>query len=124
MCDYTLIKPYKDEILQGGLNFLRRSEKASGTVKISPGDELSNLQPHKFASVRESVTVMLMEAFKDNDRFLSQIDHVEDVFSKYNQSRKRRGAVCEEDVLEKEGLLKILKAYARLTIFHEINRLF
>ena len=122
MSDYNLIKPYKDELLQAGMSFLKRSGKANGTAKGVQGDELNNLHPHNDTkSVREYVNVMLMKAVKENDRHLS---HEEDVILKTNQSRKRRGAVCEEDVLERDGLLKLLKAYAKLTIFHEIYSLF
>ena len=122
MSDYNLIKPYKDELLQAGMSFLKKSGKANGTSKGVQGDELTNLHPHiNTTSVREYVNVMLMKAVKENDRHLS---HEEDVILKTNQSRKRRGAVCEEDVLERDGLLKLLKAYAKLTIFHEIYSLF
>ena len=125
MSDYNLIKPYRDELLQAGMSFLKRSGKANGTAKGVQGDELNNLHPHNDTkSVREYVNVMLMKAVKENDRHLSQINYDEDGFFKKNQSRKRRGAVCEEDVLERDGLLKLLKSYSKLMIFHEIYSLF
>ena len=114
MCDYTRIKHDKDEILQAGLNFLDRSAEANGNAKRRQSLEELNSHPDYTVSVQVAVQIMLKKAVKQNEDFMRQISHKEDFLLRAHGSRKRRGAACEENVLERDGLLELLKTYMKL----------
>ena len=124
MCDYTKLKPDKDEILQAGLKFLERSREATGEIKRSQDKEMGNQHLNDTEPMRETVQVMLKKAVKENDAFLSHIDNEEDVYCKRHRWRERRRAVCEEDILERDGLLELLGKYSKLMHFRENYSLF
>ena len=65
-------------------------------------------------SVQVAVQIMLKKAVKENEDFMGQISHKEDFLLRAHGSRKRRGAACEENVLERDGLLELLKTYMKL----------
>ena len=120
MCDYTKLESDQDEILQAGVDFLERSKEATGNDKTGCGSkEASSLHPRNTMSVGETVHAMLKKAVKENDVFMSQINDEEKVHFKGHRSKERRGAVWEEDILERDGLLELLKTYAKEKHFRE-----
>ena len=114
MCDYTRIEPEKNDVLQAGLNFLEKSRDSNGSVRRSQSHEVVNPQAACTVSVGDAVHDMLKKAVKENEVFMRQIRHEEDFCLRWHRSRKRRGAVCEEDVLERDGLLELLQRYTQL----------
>ena len=129
MKNYRGVKIEEEDVLQAGLEFLNRSRYIPKDLvmkvdtKIKPMNTSTQRSSDDF-SAKDIAHRMLMTAVEENDRESSHYtnhnrEEAEGPCKEYSCSRgsllyKRRGAVSEEQLLERDGLLRLLKKYREL----------
>ena len=109
----------KEDVIEAGLNFLKRS-------KSSEEKTTNERAPHKhsYRTVRELEVMTLMVAvgkLYNSERIYE--NKGKGILVKSQPISQRRGAICEEQLLERKGLIKLLREYFRLKHLNEYSLL-
>ena len=122
----------KDEVIHAGLKFLKRSKSMKVTSKGEGQTAREKLQrKNSCFTVKELETMTLISAVKDSDakthlhdEYVTENKHacaINDCILDGDLMFERRNAICEENSLERNGLLKLLKDYHRLKHLQEYS---
>ena len=141
MSGYSNIKQDKREVIKAGLNWLKRSTingNFIGTNTLSFEDRSTELNVNARHLLEGEMYTMLMDAIVSdekykavppilqccrfsNDRCVNCKGRCESLRSEGNDHR--RGAMCELDPLERDGLVTLLKKYLSLKRLHSCSLL-
>ena len=141
MSRYSNIKQDKEEVIKARLDWLRRSRNIGnfiGTNTVTLEDKLTELKVDARHLLEGEVYTMLMDAVLSDEKYkavppilrccrftndlcVSCKERCKSLRSEGNDHR--RGAMCELNPLERDGLVTLLKKYLSLKRLHSCSLL-